>query len=220
MQLLAVWRPCSQVHSVVASCVPMPPGGKDSSAGDLLGETLSPFDDGMIGDVAFLGGQSIEERIRAARGVAAIGLGWWIGAPPWWVESSPWRYLCRSTGATYHPNVLMLMTIANGAIPMSLWCISHDYYFSTFFLSLLPPRSRLICIDNTVQGNSSTSDGWKRAGNLWRDCPKLGTYGISDSNQGTYHRLYLKKLPLNNKWEGSATFILYILKVAHGEPTY
>jgi hypothetical protein len=40
--------------------------------GDLLGEALSSFDDGVIGGVAFLGGQSIEERIRAAR---AIGLG-------------------------------------------------------------------------------------------------------------------------------------------------
>lgn len=54
----------------------MPPGGKDSSAGgNLLGEALSSFDDGVIGGVAFLGGQSIEERIRAARGVVAIGLG-------------------------------------------------------------------------------------------------------------------------------------------------
>jgi len=80
MQQLAVWpqtnAPCSQVHSVVAFCVPMPPGGKDSSAGgNLLGEALSSFDDGVIGGVAFLGGQSIEERIRAARGVVAIGLG-------------------------------------------------------------------------------------------------------------------------------------------------
>jgi len=52
----------------------MPPGGKKSSPGDLLGEALSPFDDGLISNVAFLGRQSIEQRVRAVR-VAAIGLG-------------------------------------------------------------------------------------------------------------------------------------------------
>lgn len=126
---LLVWPPCSQVH-LMTFCVPMPPGGKKSSPGDLLGEALSPFDDGLISNVAFLGRQSIEQRVRAVR-VAAIGLGWRIGVPP--LHSGPRRYLCRSTSAAYHPDVLMLMAIANGAVPMSLWCILWYIRHSTDF---------------------------------------------------------------------------------------